>query len=94
MDGKFLTDEEADQEIRAACQKAPVSAGQDAASALEALGVNPQGVKKIRGKHDETVSDHNHPTRVFGVPPNGVLGSLGVHAGLGVLAGKPWGKSV
>ena len=89
MDGKFLTDAEADQEIRAACQKAPVSAGQDAASALEALGVNPQGVKKIRGKHDETVSDHNHPTRVFGVPPNGVLGSLGVHAGLGVLAGKP-----
>ena len=88
MDGKFLTDAEADQEIRA-CQKAPVSAGQDAASALEALGVNPQGVKKIRGKHDETVSDHNHPTRVFGVPPDGVLGSLGVHAGLGVLAGKP-----
>ena len=87
--GSFLTDAEADQEIRAACQKAPVSAGQDAASALEALGVTPQGVKKIRGKHDETVSDHNHPTRVFGVPPNGVLGSLWVHAGLGVLAGKP-----
>ena len=41
MDGKFLTDAEADQEIRAACQKAPVSAGQDAASALEALGVKP-----------------------------------------------------
>ena len=25
----------------------------------------------------------------LGSPPDGVLGSLGVHAGLGVLAGKP-----
>ena len=89
VDGKFLTDGEADQEIRAACQKAPVSAGQDAASALEALGVNPQGVSKNKGKHDEQVSDHNHPTReVFGVPPKEVLGSRWVHAGLGVLAGS------
>ena len=54
--------------IKRSVRLAPVSAGQDAASALEALGVTPQGVKKIRGKHDETVSDHNHPTRVFGVP--------------------------
>ena len=89
VDGKFLTDGEADHEIRAACQKAPVSAGQDAASALEALGVNPQGVSKNKGKHDEQVSDHNHPTReVFGVPPKEVLGSRWVHAGLGVLAGS------
>ena len=44
--------------------------------------------KNTQKKKLQTIGDHNHPTRVFGFPPNGVLGLLWVHAGLGVLAGN------
>ena len=64
IDGKFLTDAEHDQEIKESMRNAPVEIPQSANDAIEALGIQPKGVgaEKVR-KHDEKVSDHNHPTR-------------------------------
>ncbi|CAK9069122.1 Pro-Pol polyprotein, partial [Durusdinium trenchii] len=39
VDGRYLTDDQAEEEVRRACQNAPVQAVQPAGSALEALGV-------------------------------------------------------
>ena len=71
LDGRFMTDEEAEREILEACKNAPVEAVQPAVEALEALGVSTKGSGEkvsIPKKHDERESDHNHPTRCR-VPP-------------------------
>ena len=71
VDGRYLTDDQAEDEIRQTCQNAPVEAVQPAGDALEALGVKGldpppvAGVPGVRNKHDEAASDHNHPTRRF-----------------------------
>ena len=68
VDGRYLTDDQAEEEVRRACQKAPVQAVQPAGSALEALGVKSSTGPSVSGpptKHDEVTSDHNHPTRPF-----------------------------
>ena len=65
VDGRFLTDEEAEKEIREACQGAAVEAPQTASSALEALGVKAPDPEKKKAKHSEEEVDHNHPTRSF-----------------------------
>ena len=69
VDGRYLTDDQAEAEVRAACKKGPVEAVQPAEEALKALGVGlgPEGIKAAqvlkKNKHDEVMSDHNHPTR-------------------------------
>ena len=69
VDGRYLTDDQAEAEVRAACKKGPVEAVQPAEEALKALGVGlgPEGSKAAqvpkKNKHDEVMSDHNHPTR-------------------------------
>ena len=63
IDGKFLTDEEYDSEIKEAMRNAPVEVPQTANDAIEALGIRPKGIGEKKEKHDERVSDHNHPTR-------------------------------
>ena len=68
LDGRFLKDDEADREIKEACREGPVGVGQTAEDALKELGVDPGDLGKgrdstSRPKHDERVSDHNHPTR-------------------------------
>ena len=68
LDGRFVKDDEADREIKEACREGPVGVGQTAGDALKELGVDPGDLGKGRGsaskpKHDERVSDHNHPTR-------------------------------
>ena len=71
VDGKFLTDDQAEDEVREACKNAPMEAVQRAGDALEALGVKGLAPDPVSGspgvgrKHDETTSDHNHPTRRF-----------------------------
>ncbi|CAK9015546.1 Retrovirus-related Pol polyprotein from transposon opus [Includes: Protease [Durusdinium trenchii] len=68
VDGRYLTDDQAEEEVRRACQNAPVQAVQPAGSALEALGVKSSTGPSVSGpptKHDEVTSDHNHPTRPF-----------------------------
>ena len=69
VDGRYLTDDQAEAEVRAACKKGPVEAVQPTEEALKALGVGlgPEGSKADqvpkKNKHDEVMSDHNHPTR-------------------------------
>ena len=74
IDGRFMTDAEAEREIRQACAKGALAVSQGAGSALEALGVN-TNLKGTKGtgktKHDEATSDHSHPARSCG------LGGLG-----------------
>ena len=73
-------DKEADQEIRVACQKAPVSAGQDAASPPGALSLKVLikiGENMMKG----SVTTTTQLGKILGSPLNGVLGSR-VHAGL------------
>ena len=64
IDGRFYTDNEADQAIRDACSKGSVATPQSAGAALEALGVRQQGTPGKRAKHDAAKADTNHPTRV------------------------------
>ena len=71
IDGRFMTDVEAEREIRQACAKGALAVIQGAGSALEALGVNTNLKATDKAKHDEATSDHNHPTRSCG------LGGLG-----------------
>ena len=66
VDGRFLTDEEADAEIKEACRRAPVEVGQPTSTALEAPRINPKGLGEKKGKHNPVVSDHNHSTRFVG----------------------------
>ena len=63
VDGAFMTDEEHDHEIKEAMRQSPVVVGQPASEALKALGIKPDGLSGQRAKHDEKVSDRNHPTR-------------------------------
>ena len=70
VDGRFLTDDQAADEIKTACRKSPVEAVQPAEDALKALGVGLEGTPSMNrqgvsssSKHDEKESDHNHPTR-------------------------------
>ena len=88
IDGRFYTDNEADQAIRDACSKGSVTTPQSAGAALEALGVRQQGTPGKRAKHDAAKADTNHPTRVsvsrvgFGLFGFGrVLGLVGVFLG-------------
>ena len=88
IDGRFYTDNEADQAIRDACSKGSVATPQSAGAALEALGVRQQGTPGKRAKHDAAKADTNHPTRVsvswvgFGLSGFGrVLGLVGVFLG-------------
>ena len=67
IDGRFLTDAEAEREIRQACAKGALAVHQSAGSALEALGVNTNLKGTGKAKHDEATSDHNHPTRLCGL---------------------------
>ena len=71
IDGRFMTDAEAEREIRQACAKGALAVFQGAGSALEALGVNTNLKGTGKTKHDEATSDHNHPARSCG------LGGLG-----------------
>ena len=58
VDGRYLTDDQAEAEVRAACKKGPVEAVQPAEEALKALGVGlgPEGSKAAqvlkKNKHD------------------------------------------
>ena len=88
IDGRFYTDNEADQAIRDACSKGSVATPQSAGAALEALGVRQQGTPGKRAKHDAAKADTNHLTRVsvsrvgFGLSGFGrVLGLVGSWAG-------------
>ena len=67
VDGRFMTDAEAEREIRQACAKGALAVPQGAGSALEALGVNTNLKGTGQAKHDESTSDHNHPTRSSGL---------------------------
>ena len=60
VDGSFRTDAEHEEEVRRAMRDAPVTVGQPARDALEALGVQAEALG-TKGKHDPKVSDHNHP---------------------------------
>ena len=61
VDGSFRTDAEHEEEVRRAMRDAPVTVGQPARDALEALGVQAEALG-TKGKHDPKVSDHNHPS--------------------------------
>ena len=80
VDGRFLTDAQAEAETRSACKKGALASPQSPGSALKALGFDPAAPKRARQshdgtgaaappgarpKHDEKVSDHNHPARVL-----------------------------
>ena len=67
IDGCFMTDAEAEREIRQACAKGALAVPQGAGSALEALGVNTNLKGTGKTKHNEATSDHSHPTRSCGV---------------------------
>ena len=70
--------------IRQACAKGVLAVPQGAGSALEALGVNTNLKGTGKAKHDESTSDHNHPTRAGGL--NGLggwwVGLAGVCSGV------------
>ena len=74
IDGRALTDEEYQEEIRSAAKSANSAAGiQHPAEALGELGFNPEGLgeecdprksrRKDSSKHDQAKTDLNHPTR-------------------------------
>ena len=66
VDGQFKTDSEHSEEIKNAMRQSPVLLPQTADEAITALGIKARGVGvKGTSKHDEKVSDHNHPTRCF-----------------------------
>ena len=67
VDGRFMTDVEAEREIRQACAKRALAIPQGAGSALEALGVNTNLKGTGKAKHDESTSDHSHPPRAGGL---------------------------
>ena len=71
VDGRFMTDLEAEREIHLSCGKGALAVRQGAGSALEALGVNTNLKGTGKAKNNEATSDHNHPTRASG------LGGLG-----------------
>ena len=80
IDGRFMTDAEAEREIRQACAKGALAVPQGAGSALEALGVNTNLRGTGKTKHDEATSDHNRPTRSCGLAGlgDGQVGLAGV----------------
>ena len=69
IDGQYLTDAEYEEEVKRAMREGPVEVPQVTGEALEALGIKPKSLgaeKAEKKKHDERVSDHNHPTRSKG----------------------------
>ena len=69
IDGQYLTDAEYEEEVKRAMREGPVEVPQVTGEELEALGIKPKSLgaeKAEKKKHDERVSDHNHPTRSKG----------------------------
>ena len=91
VDGSFRTDAEHEEEVRRAMRDAPVTVGQPARDALEALGVQAEALG-TKGKHDPKVSDHNHPRITSDLRVGFALG-CGTFLGFG-LGGSPGFGSV